>query len=74
MVAAPGVSPDRVEFLRNAFSSVLTDPGLVAEGAKTKREIEYLAGSDLQRLIDNLMAQAGARLPEFRKIVLESYF
>jgi len=74
MVAAPGVPADRVEFLRSAFANVLTDPTLAAEGAKTKREIEYLPGSDLQRLVGSLMAEAGARLPEFRKIVLESYF
>lgn len=74
MVAAPGVPADRVEFLRSAFSSVLTDPALVAEGAKSKRDIEYLSGSELQRLINGLMAGAAARLPEFRKIVLESYF
>ncbi len=74
MVAAPGVPADRVEFLRNAFAEILVDPALVAEGAKTKREIEYLAGDELQRLVGSLMAQAAARLPEFRKIVLETYF
>jgi tripartite-type tricarboxylate transporter receptor subunit TctC len=74
MVAAPGVPADRVEFLRDAFANILTDPALVAEGAKSKRDIEYLSGSELQRLINSLMAVAGARLPEFRKIVLESYF
>jgi len=74
MVAAPGVPADRVEFLRDAFSSILTDPALVAEGTKSKRDIEYLSGGELQRLINSLMVGAGARLPEFRKIVLESYF
>jgi tripartite-type tricarboxylate transporter receptor subunit TctC len=74
MVAAPGVPPERIEFLRNAFAEVLTDPALVAEGVRTKREIDYLAGGELQRLVDGLMAEAKVRLPEFRKIVLESYF
>lgn len=74
MVAAPGVPAERVEFLRGAFSDVLANPALVAEGAKSKREIEYLSGSEMQRLVNNLMTEAGARLPEFRKIVLESYF
>ena len=74
MVAAPGVPADRVECLRDAFASILTDPALVAEGTKSKRDIEYLSGSELQRLINSLMVGAGARLPEFRKIVLESYF
>jgi tripartite-type tricarboxylate transporter receptor subunit TctC len=74
MVAAPGVPADRVEFLRDAFASVLTDKALIEEGGKTRREIEYLSGRDLQQLVTQLMAAAGPRLAEFRKIVLETYF
>jgi tripartite-type tricarboxylate transporter receptor subunit TctC len=74
MVAAPGVPADRVEFLRGAFAEVLSDPVLIEEGARTKREIEYMGGRDLQKLVGELMVAAGPRLPEFRKIVLESYF
>lgn len=74
MVAAPGVPHDRVEFLRAAFAEVLTDPALLADGVRSKREIDYLSGGELQRLIDGLMTEARVRLPEFRKIVLESYF
>ena len=74
MVAAPNVPADGVDFLRNAFAEVLADPALKAEGAKTNREIEYMEGRELQRLVGQLMTAAGPRLPEFRKIVLESYF
>jgi tripartite-type tricarboxylate transporter receptor subunit TctC len=74
MVAAPGVPADRVEFLRRAFVDVLTNPALIEEGAKTRREIEFMTGAELQQLIVGLMQSAGPRLPEFRKIVLESYF
>jgi tripartite-type tricarboxylate transporter receptor subunit TctC len=74
MVAAPGVPADRVDFLREAFAEVLADPALIAEGAKTSREIEYMGGWELQQLVGQLMTAAGPRLPEFRKIVLESYF
>jgi tripartite-type tricarboxylate transporter receptor subunit TctC len=74
MVAAPNVPADRVDFLRNAFAEVLADPALIAEGVKTNREIEYMGGRELQQLVGQLMTAAGPRLPEFRKIVLESYF
>ena len=74
MVAAPDVAPDRVDYLRAAFAEILTDPGLIAEGARTNREIEYMSGGDLQRLVAELMKAAGPRLPEFEKIVLDSYF
>jgi hypothetical protein len=33
-----------------------------------------MGGRDLQKLVGELMVAAGPRLPEFRKIVLESYF
>jgi len=74
MVAAPGVPGDQVEFLRGAFTEVLTDPALTEEGAKSNREIEYMAGAELQRHVGELMTAAGPRLPEFRKVVLETYF
>jgi putative tricarboxylic transport membrane protein len=74
MVAAPDVPPDRVDYLRGAFAEVLTDPAVLEEGLKTNREIEYMSGRDLQRLVGELMAAAGPRLPEFHKIVLDTYF
>jgi tripartite-type tricarboxylate transporter receptor subunit TctC len=74
MVAAPDVPADRVEFLRGAFAEVLTDPKMIEEGARTNREIEYMSGGDLQRLVADLMKAAGPRLPEFKKIVLDTYF
>jgi hypothetical protein len=33
-----------------------------------------MPGTDLQKLVDDLTAAAGPRLPEFHKIVLDSYF
>jgi tripartite-type tricarboxylate transporter receptor subunit TctC len=74
MVAAPDVPADRVEYLRSVFAAVLTDPAVIEEGAKTNREIEYMSGVDLQRLVGDLIQAVGPRLPEFRKIVLNTYF
>jgi tripartite-type tricarboxylate transporter receptor subunit TctC len=74
MVAAPDVPADRVDYLRAAFGEILTDPAVLAEGARTNREIEYASGAELQKLVGDLMQAAGPRLPEFKKVVLESYF
>lgn len=74
MVAAPGVPADRINYLRSAFAKILTDPALIAEGARTNRELEYMAGADLQAMVAELMKAAGPRLPEFKKIVLDTYF
>jgi tripartite-type tricarboxylate transporter receptor subunit TctC len=74
MVAAPGVPAERVEYLRAAFADVLTDRAVIEEGEKTGREIEYLPGVELQKLVGELMQAAGPHLAEFRKVVLEDYF
>ena len=74
MVAAHDVPADRVTYLRAVFAELLTDPAVVEEGVKTNREIDFMAGADLQRLITNLMGSVGSRLPEFRKVVLDTYF
>jgi tripartite-type tricarboxylate transporter receptor subunit TctC len=74
MVAAPDVPRDRVDYLRDVFAEVLTNPAVIAEGGRTNREIEYTSGGELQQLIVGLMKAAGPRLPEFEKIVLNSYF
>jgi tripartite-type tricarboxylate transporter receptor subunit TctC len=74
LMAPPGVPPDRVAYLRSVLGEVLTDPAVIEEGAKTNREIDYMPGADLQKLVGDLMVAAGPRLPEFHKIVLDSYF
>jgi tripartite-type tricarboxylate transporter receptor subunit TctC len=74
LVAAPQVPQDRVDYLRSLFAEILTDPVLIEEGARTHRDIEYMSGGDLQRLVGELMKAAGPRLPEFHKIVLDTYF
>jgi tripartite-type tricarboxylate transporter receptor subunit TctC len=74
MVAAPDVPPDRVDYLRGVLTEILTDPAVIDEGEKTNREIEYMSGSDLQKLVSELMIAAGPRLPEFHKILLDTYF
>jgi hypothetical protein len=68
------VPPDRVAYLRRVLADVLTDPAVIEEGARTNREIEYMSGVDLQKMVGDLMVAAGPRLAEFHKIVLDSYF
>ncbi|MGO8976325.1 MAG: Bug family tripartite tricarboxylate transporter substrate binding protein, partial [Steroidobacteraceae bacterium] len=74
MIAAPEVPPDRVEYLRSVFAEILTDPTVIEVGERTNREIEYMSGGDLQHLVGELIKAAGPRLPEFHKIVLDTYF
>jgi tripartite-type tricarboxylate transporter receptor subunit TctC len=74
MVAAPGTPQDRVEYMREVWADVLKDPAVVEEGAKTKREINFMPGGELQTLIGDLMKVAAPRVPEIKHVVLQSYF
>ena len=74
LAAAPGVPADRIAYLRAVLADILTDPAVIEEAARSNREIDFLPGAALQQLIANLMGAAGPRLPEFRRVVLDSYF
>jgi hypothetical protein len=42
MVAPPGIPPKRLAYLQEVVKRTLHDPGLVAEGEKAERIMEYL--------------------------------
>jgi tripartite-type tricarboxylate transporter receptor subunit TctC len=74
LIAAPGVPQDRVDYLRRVLGEVLTDPTVVDSGARTNREIEYMSGADLQKLVGDLMESARPHLGELHKILIDTYF
>lgn len=75
MVTGPGVPADRIAYLRTRIGEVLTDPVVVDEGNRTKREIAYVPGADLQRLVGETLASvSGPRLDELQKLLLKTYF
>ena len=53
IVAPPGLPPDRVKLLREAFDAMLKDPELLAEIGKTGLEFAPGPGEQLQKLIQD---------------------
>jgi tripartite-type tricarboxylate transporter receptor subunit TctC len=49
--APPGTPADRIAALRQAFADTLTDPGFIAEAAKTQLEIEPMRGEDIAAML-----------------------
>jgi tripartite-type tricarboxylate transporter receptor subunit TctC len=75
MATGPGVPPDRVAFLREKMREVLTDPAVVDEGNKTSRELAFMPGQELQKLVvDSMTAVTGERLDQMQTILLKTYF
>jgi tripartite-type tricarboxylate transporter receptor subunit TctC len=61
----PGVPPDRVEALRVAFDATVKDPGFLADAKKTRSEIVYGSGEEMERVIAGVLdapKEAVARL------------
>lgn len=75
LVTAPGTQADRLAHLRGAIKKVLTDPEVVAEGAKSQRFIDFRDADEAQRtavkVLTGLTADQKARV---REVVLKKYY
>lgn len=67
VVAPPGLAPDRLAFLRNAFACALTNPDLIAASEKQRRPIDFMPGEELSGALHDVLTSD----PAFQKIVLD---
>jgi tripartite-type tricarboxylate transporter receptor subunit TctC len=71
LVTTPGVPADRLAFLRDAVRKALTNPDLIAEGAKTQRFVSYQPPEVARNLALKALGQATPEMRErVRKVVL----
>jgi tripartite-type tricarboxylate transporter receptor subunit TctC len=56
VVAPPGVSPDRVAALREAFAATLTDPVFLADAEKRGLPVHFVPGENVQQIAAALIA------------------
>ncbi len=74
LVTMPGIPADRLAYLRQILAKVLTDPELIAEGARTQRVIEYQSGEAMQTLATKLLGQlTPEKKAQVRDVVLKKY-
>jgi tripartite-type tricarboxylate transporter receptor subunit TctC len=57
LVASPGVPPDRVKILREAWSKALKEPELLAEVKKAGMDLSPVSGEELQDLAKEVIHQ-----------------
>ena len=69
-VAPPGVPPERLKILRDAFESASRDPELLAEAARMNLEISPLTGEQVQALIAQLYATPESVIEKVRNIMV----
>jgi tripartite-type tricarboxylate transporter receptor subunit TctC len=53
----PGVAPERVKIMRDAFNKAMADPQLLAEAKKKKLEVDPTGGEELQAIAKEIMSQ-----------------
>jgi hypothetical protein len=73
-VTGPDVPEDRVEYLREKIKAVLTDPAVMEEGAKTKRDVRYEAPAATVKFVKEVLGSLeGEQLAAVRHVLLEKY-
>lgn len=65
----PGVPPERLKMLRDAFDATIADPAFVQEAAKLNLPINASSGIELQRLVASIVAAPRATAERLSSIL-----
>ncbi len=55
-IAPPGLPPDRLKMLRDAFDATMKDPGFIADAKKRRFSLDPESGEDLEALVKKAYA------------------
>ena len=69
VLVTPGTSPDRIKILRDSFRNVMKDAELLAEAKKSRMDVEYTAGEELEALLKEVLNQPAEVIEQARKIL-----
>jgi tripartite-type tricarboxylate transporter receptor subunit TctC len=68
-IAPPGMPPDRVKILREAFSKTMNDPNLIAEINKRKWDLDPTSGDELEAISKEVMVQPPEVIERVKKVL-----
>ena len=69
LVSTPGIPPERVTILREAFNKTLNDPDFLAEIEMRKYELQPVKGEELQAMAKDVIAQPPDVIERMRKLL-----
>jgi tripartite-type tricarboxylate transporter receptor subunit TctC len=69
LVTTPGVPPERVKALRDAFAATMKDPEFLAAAAQAKVEVAPILGHELQAYVERTLSTPKPLIERARKIV-----
>jgi tripartite-type tricarboxylate transporter receptor subunit TctC len=56
LTVAPGTPTERLEILRRAFKATLADPDFMAQATKSKLDITYVSGEEIDRIVVEVLS------------------
>jgi tripartite-type tricarboxylate transporter receptor subunit TctC len=71
MLGTPGIPPDRVKTLRDAYDKTMKDPEFLADVAKRKYELSPTRGEELERIVKEAMSQPQEIIQRMKKVLEE---
>jgi tripartite-type tricarboxylate transporter receptor subunit TctC len=69
MLATPGVPPDRVKVLRDAFKQTMHDKEFLAELEKRKFDLDPVPGEELEKIVKEVMTQPPDIIARMKKLL-----
>jgi tripartite-type tricarboxylate transporter receptor subunit TctC len=52
----PGTPKERLQILRKGFADTMKDPEFIAEAKKSKLQITYVTGEEVDKYVDKVLA------------------
>ena len=71
MMAGPGVPPEWIRALRDAYGKAMRDPNLIEEAKKGQMDMEHTPGEELQAQIKELLNQPREVIDLVKKILAD---
>jgi tripartite-type tricarboxylate transporter receptor subunit TctC len=71
MLGSPGIPPERVKILRDAFNATLKDAEFLAELDKRKFDLDPTSGEELEKIVKEAMSQPPETVARLKKLLGE---
>jgi tripartite-type tricarboxylate transporter receptor subunit TctC len=71
MLATPGVPPDRVKILRDAFNATIKDSDFLADLDKRKFDLDPVPGEELEKIVKDALNQTPETIARMKKLLGE---
>ena len=71
MLATPGVPPDRVKILRDAFNATIKDSEFLADLDKRQFDLDPVSGEELEKIVKDALNQTPETIAKMKKLLGE---